>query len=60
MTSGTIYTRKKKGRKYTFICGGPTLEQAPTYIRWENIDANTMVFWGSHDGSEMVEVKRPS
>jgi hypothetical protein len=50
--SGTIFTRKAKGRKLQFIMGGPTLADAPNMVR---ALPNFVYEWHSHDGSVKTE-----
>lgn len=51
--SGTIQYRKLRGRKFTFICGGPTLTSAREMI----IQVPGLVaYWFPHDGGAPVQL----
>lgn len=40
---GTLFLRKRRGRKRNFMIGGPTLDQAQSYVRWETVKAEGLV-----------------
>lgn len=49
--SGTIFVRKPKGRKYTFIIGGPSYEDAHKFINWQGVaEMGNLVFWAGEEG----------
>lgn len=46
-TPGIIYSRKLRGRKLTFMIGGPTLTEAPDYIKWVKVAGYVFEFHGA-------------
>jgi hypothetical protein len=46
---GTVYARKRRGKKLSFAVSGPTLDAAWEMIAWQNVPADTVYVWVGHD-----------
>jgi hypothetical protein len=56
--SGTIYLRRPRGKKYSFIGGGMTYNFAPKAVNWGYVErTGNLVFWGNEEG--LFQVKKP-
>lgn len=56
--SGTIFVRRPKGKKLTFIMGGPSFVEAPKFINWQGVAqmGNVVVWVGEDNVQRIVEV----
>lgn len=54
--SGTIFTRRPRGKKLQFIIGGPSFVEAAKFINWQGVQDNVVVWVGDDNVQRIVAV----
>lgn len=53
--SGTIFTRRPRGKKLQFIIGGPSFVEAAKFINWQGVaQMGNVVVWIGEDNVQRV------